>query len=121
MKIRIKGNDLRYRLTRSDISKFEADGFLEERTEFAGQPFIYALRRSDNDHLTATFTDGTICLFMPENMLAEWVNTGRVGFENSDGKLNLIIEKDFVCLDDPAKDQSDYFPNPLAENYEKGC
>jgi hypothetical protein len=27
----------------------------------------------------------------------------------------LLVEKDFVCLDNTIEDQSDNYPNPLAE------
>src|SRR5258705_488730 len=44
MKIRIKGNALRYRLTKSDISGLANKGYLQEQTSFAAQPFNYAER-----------------------------------------------------------------------------
>ena len=30
-------------------------------------------------------------------------------------KLYILIEKDFKCLDNTIEDQSDNYPNPLAE------
>ncbi len=41
-------------------------------------------------------------------------NTDEVGFENEQGKLFLLVEKDFTCLDNVSEDQSDNYPNPLA-------
>ena len=43
-----------------------------------------------------------------------------VGLENemeiAPGKiLYLLLEKDFKCLDNTTEDQSDNYPNPLAE------
>lgn len=40
MKIRIKGNSLRYRLTRSEVAKFWENGILEEHTQFAHSKYI---------------------------------------------------------------------------------
>jgi len=51
---------------------------------------------------------------MPDSMTEEWTSTDRIGFENNDGQLYLLIEKDFKCLDNVAEDQSDNYPNPLA-------
>ena len=47
MKIRIKGNSIRYRLSKTDISNFEKDGFIEEKTVFVnGNALIYRLEKS---------------------------------------------------------------------------
>jgi hypothetical protein len=113
MKIRIKGNSLRYRLTKSDVSHFEEQGYLEEHTRFAGQTLIYALQRNTGNNLSATFKGNKITLFMPDILSAEWTSTDTVGFENYENELFLLIEKDFKCLDNVAEDQSDNYPNPL--------
>jgi len=52
---------------------------------------------------------------MSHKMIDELIYTDKVGFENADGKLHLLVEKDFVCLDEVAEDQSDNYPNPLAK------
>ncbi len=114
MKIRIKGNSLRYRLTRPDISALAVDGSLCEQTDFIGKSLIYALTTTQNDAMTAEFIDNTITLYLPKIMLDKLVNTEIVGFNGSNGKLILLVEKDFTCLDNVAEDQSDNYPNPLA-------
>jgi hypothetical protein len=114
MKIRIKGNALRYRLTKSDINGLTTESYLQEQTDFVGQPFIYALRITDADTLTAEFKDNTITLFMPRLMMNELADTDRVGFDDKNGPVQLLVEKDFTCLDNVEEDQSDNYPNPLA-------
>jgi len=114
MKIRIKGNFLRYRLTRSDVALFAKEGYIAERTEFGEQTLTYSLQRSSGGQISATFTNNQITFLMPATMVEEWTSTERVGFEGSYGHLHLLIEKDFKCLDDVAEDQSDNYPNPLA-------
>ena len=60
-------------------------------------------------------------LFMPERMISDLADTDAVGFENRNGDLNLLVEKDFTCLENVAEDQGDNYPNPLAKNfYEQG-
>lgn len=113
MKIRIKGNSLRYRLTKSDVATLAMNGFIEETSNFGTQVFRYALRRGMVSSLSATFEDNTITIHMPDQMIEEWVYTGRIGFENSSSAMYLLVEKDFVCLDNVAEDQSDNYPNPL--------
>ena len=51
---------------------------------------------------------------MPQVMVKEWADTERVGFENKTPAFFLLVEKDFKCLDNVAEDQSDNYPNPLA-------
>lgn len=114
MKIRIKGNALRYRLTKSDIAGLADNGYLQEYTSFAEQPLIYALKAVENDTLSAGFFGNTITLFMPKQMAAELIHTDKVGFEAKSGALQLLVEKDFTCLDNVDEDQSDNYPNPLA-------
>lgn len=119
MKIRIKGNSIRYRLTKTEIANFGKNGYLEERTEFLNGPvFYYCLeKRPGIDNLQASFLDNRITVFVPENLTEEWTTTEVVGFTNSvplgEGKeLFLLIEKDFVCLDHTFEDQSDNYENP---------
>ncbi|HVW12170.1 MAG TPA: hypothetical protein VHB54_00015 [Mucilaginibacter sp.] len=115
MKIRIKGNSLRYRLTRSDVAAIIKDGKLEERTEFGhGATFIYALQTTPDYDLSATFNDNRITLFVSHTMIDRLANTDEVGFESGQGKLFLLVEKDFTCLDNLDEDQADNYPNPLA-------
>ena len=114
MKIRIKGNSLRYRLTKSDIHNFTENGYIEEHTNFGERTLIYALQKADNGQLSAKFENNGIVLYMPEELANEWALTDRVGFDGEYKGLSLLIEKDFKCLDNVAEDQSDNYPNPLA-------
>jgi hypothetical protein len=122
MKIRIKSNSLRYRLTRSDIASLAQVGYLEDKVKFPEQTLMYALKIIDGDaQLSSSFKNDTITLFMPKSMISELIDTDRIGFENNDGQLHLLVEKDFTCLENVAEDQSDNYPNPLTEkHYEKG-
>jgi len=114
MKIRIKGNSLRYRLTKTDVNSFCIDGYLEETTRFGNNELVYAVKLYNENDLSAGFENNKITLFMPHSFAKEWAETERVGFESKNQDLYLLIEKDFKCLDEVAEDQSDNYPNPLA-------
>lgn len=116
MKIRIKGNSLRYRLNRSDVERFTREGYLEETTDFGPARLTYSLQRTATGHLSACYENNNITLYMPGWMAQEWISTERVGFENNEDGIYLLIEKDFKCLDNVAEDQSDNYPNPLAQH-----
>lgn len=113
MKIRIKGNSVRYRLTKTDVKRFSSDGYLQEQTFFGNGILTYALQVYDSDRLSASFEYNKITIFMPETMAESWATTDKVGFEETTDSLYLLIEKDFQCLDNVIEDQSDNFPNPL--------
>jgi hypothetical protein len=115
MKIRIKGNSLRYRLTKSDMYRLSQEGYLEDKTDFAGRQLIYVIQKSPGEELSAFFNENVICLNMPGKMIDELGSTDRTGFEGKEGNLHLLVEKDFTCLDNVDEDQSDNYPNPLAE------
>lgn len=117
MKIRIHGNSVRFRLSKSEVATLENEGRLEESTDFGPAQFRYAVTRSDDAELSARFADQTITLYIPAHLLAGWGANSTVGFEahmplSHGGSLYLLIEKDFKCLDNVAEDQSDNYDNP---------
>ncbi len=121
MKIRIKGNSIRIRLSRTEVDNLGKKGYVEEQTEFGGGvSLIYALASSAQfNSLTASFSRNKITMFMPVDMVTEWTTTEKVGYSNDleigDGKqLFLLLEKDFKCIDSSVnEDQSDNYDNPL--------
>ena len=120
MKIRIKGNSVRYRLTKSEVQTFCETGFFKETTAFGDRTFTYAIATSAGGELMkAIFEDSGITLFLDEAACKGWANSAQVGFRHimplDDGKeLALLLEKDFVCMDETIEDQSDNYPNPRA-------
>ena len=120
MKLRIKGNSIRIRLTKSEVDYFGSTGYLEEKTEFGNSELVYALQTKANiSEISANFEGKTITVSIPENLKKEWVESDRIGIENKldigmGKQLFLLIEKDFVCLDNTLEDQSDNDPNPNA-------
>jgi hypothetical protein len=112
MKIRIKGNSLRYRLSKTDVETFFNNGYLEEQTIFGNNTLTYALQVHGADCLSVDFENNKIVVFVPGIMAGNWAGTDKVGFDSTVGSLYLLIEKDFQCLDNTAEDQSDNYPNP---------
>ena len=118
MKIRIKGNTVRFRLTKSDISTLTETGELSDQTEFIGNTLIYKISSSVNEALSADMIQNVITLYVPENVLSDWASTNQVSLEGNmplrnDSSLYLLLEKDFKCIDgDTSEDQSDFFENP---------
>ncbi|MCQ6956756.1 DUF7009 family protein [Mucilaginibacter aquariorum] len=114
MKIRIKNNGLRYRLTRSEVEAFALDGVFKEKIQIGDDALTYVLQRTVEEVLSASFKNNIITMLVPEKMADEWTGTDQVGFEHKTNDLHLLVEKDFTCLDNVDEDQSDNYPNPLA-------
>ncbi len=120
MKIRIKSNSIRFRLTKTEVDHFSLNGFIEETTEFVNNSFSYRLEiTSQENFLTASYHDHKIIILVPKEHADQWILTDMIGIEHkmalgNDKQLFLLIEKDFVCLDNTFEDQSDNYPNPNA-------
>lgn len=118
MKLRIKGNSIRFRLSKSEVAKLARTGYLEEQTSFGDNKFLYALKQvEDANDLSASFDQHTIIMFVPSKFVKGWPENDLVGFNSnmvlSDGNsLYLLLEKDFICLDETTEDQSDNYENP---------
>ena len=119
MKIRIKGNTVRIRLSRPEVETFCETGLLEERTDFLPQPFVYTIRKDDSvAELQTVFQNGKFQLLVPSSWIAGWEHSEKVGFETvltmkNGGAFRILLEKDFKCLDETQEDQSDQYENPL--------
>jgi len=124
MKLRINGNSVRLRLSKSEVEEFGAKGYLEIHTGFGDASLTYALSTTKHCDMTAAFADGKVTMYLPEEKAKEWVETQKVGFDANmdlgDGnELYLLLEKDFKCLDNTMEDQSDNYENPLAAQFKK--
>ena len=124
MKLRIRDNSIRLRLTRGEVYSLRADGLVKARTEFpAGHEFGYELESSPASvQPDASFSDRVITVRVPEAMALAWALTEQVSmvgeqFLDDGGKLTILVEKDFTCLAPrEGEDESDMFPNPQADS-----
>ena len=121
MKLRIKGDSLRLRLTRSEVDQLATAGQVEDRIHFgAGSALTYRLSRDTKGReLNASFSAGLIDVRVPAAMAREWCATDEVtltGVQNTgDASLRILVEKDFACLKPREnEDESDHFPHPKA-------
>ncbi|CAN5436057.1 hypothetical protein BH10ACI1_BH10ACI1_33610 [soil metagenome] len=114
MKLRIRGNSIRFRLTRSEVESFATQAMIEEVVGLSPQNFSYALEKVSAQNLSVTFENGKISVFVPIIIANQWTNGEQVSMEGNDGGLRILIEKDFACLN-PRKDELDNFPHPLTK------
>jgi hypothetical protein len=123
MKLRIKGNSLRLRVIRSELDVLISTGRIEETIWFgsgADCRLTYALELGIGiDDVALRCVPPEIAVLVPSGEAIAWRSSDQVGiYAAADlgprGFLELVIEKDFACLDRSDEDNLDTFPNPLA-------
>lgn len=117
MKIRIRGNSVRYRLTKNEVERLCREGSIEETTNFPNLDFAYEVKVATTEQLNIHFANNRISLQISETLLENWDTNNRVGFSHSvvtsNGKtIDVLLEKDFTCLEDRGEDESNNYPNP---------
>src|SRR5579871_3556141 len=99
MKLRIRGNSLRVRLTRTEIADLAETGGIENRVQLGAQPDCALVYRLELSGAIATpetaFQKSQICIRLPLAEALAWARGKAVGIygEESWG-LKLAIEKD---------------------------
>jgi Family of unknown function (DUF7009) len=121
MKLRIKGDSLRLRVSRSEVARLLAGDCLEDTIHFAPEAsakFTYALQQEPSvSRPTVQYAGNRVTILIPADQANEWGVTDQVGIDEDIslgdiGTLALLIEKDFACLDRSEEDNEDTFPNP---------
>ena len=120
MKLRIKGDSLRLRLTQGEVHALEEGGLVEDRVRFGGgATLVYRLTRDPRaPAIAANYIDGVMEVRLPEQVALGWCRSNEVTLAGAqpaaaDAELRIVVEKDFACLTvREGEDESDNFPNP---------
>ena len=125
MKIRIRGNTLRFRLGRTEVAELGQNGRIEEKVNFGPgdqNNFFYTLESAAGHDFIGTFAGGRIKLSVPASIVGRWASSDDVSIEGTQtiddqNELKFLIEKDFVCLNaHNDEDQSDRYPHPKGDD-----
>jgi len=127
VKLRIRDNSVRLRLTQGEVDTLRSDGILSARTGFpGGRDFQYVLESSPASVTPgAFFSENVITVRLPETTVLAWASSEQVSIEGvqilDDGEqLAILVEKDFSCLAPrEGEDESDMYPHPNANNNEE--
>jgi hypothetical protein len=122
-KLRIKGNSLRLRLTRSEVSSVIGAGRVQETIHFSPIDETCLTYTLTCDSTVTSpqiqYTGREIVVVLPRGQATAWAGSDQVGIYSTvdlglRGTLDLVVEKDFACLDLSDADNIDSFPNPNA-------
>lgn len=121
MKLRIKGDSLRLRLTQGEIRALAEQGAVEDRVSFpGGTALAYRLQSDSNSNdILASYEGNIISVRVPAPLVARWSGTDLVSLSATQplarGELRILLEKDWACLAPREdEDESDHFPHPNA-------
>jgi hypothetical protein len=104
LKLRIRDNSIRLRLSKTEVDTVNSDGLVRGKVQFAGSnSFTYVLESSP-------------ATVKPE---AHFSRVSISSEQNLDEKehLKILVEKDFACLAPrEGEDESDLYPHPDADD-----
>jgi hypothetical protein len=125
MKLRIRGNSIRLRMDRRDISELLGRGHTGDEIRFGAgedQALSYSVRLGPAPHNRpqVEFATGRLLVTIDPVDAETWRRTDDVGFDHEqlvdrNTVLRVLVEKDFACIDRPAGEELDdafAFPNP---------
>ena len=119
MKLRIKGDSLRFRLTQGEMRTLAERGEVEDRVSFPGGAQLkYRLRVDrDNTEISSAYRSNLIDILVPQALSEKWCGTDLVTLSATEataaGELRIVLEKDWACLAPrEGEDESDNFPHP---------
>lgn len=117
MKLRLQGDTVRLRLSRSDLARLVDEGRVAECIHIApGAVLSFAVQAAACERLTAAWDETGLTVGLPRPWLDGWADDDRVGFEGRQDAgagrtLRLAVEKDFACGHRPS-DAAETFPRP---------
>jgi hypothetical protein len=120
VKLRIKGDSLRLRLSQGEMRALAQQGEVEDRISFPGGAALrYRLRVDHEKTVISTSYDANIInILVPASQSERWCGTDLVTLSASQplpagGELRIVLEKDWACLAPrEGEDESDNFPHP---------
>jgi hypothetical protein len=111
MKLRIKGDSIRFRLLQPEVSQLATTGRVSDSIRFGSEPgnaLTYTIISSmEVRGIAATFAGGEITIQVPAITVSEWAESdiltiatvkavGETGYN-----VSVLIEKDLVCSSRP--------------------
>jgi len=120
MKLRIKGNSLRLRVGKSEVSRLLDTGRIEETIHFSARQdahWTYALEHAaGKTSISLRYQAGEVTVVLSTHAARAWAEGEQVGIEGvletGQEPLTVLVEKDFACLDRNDESNQDTFPNP---------
>lgn len=121
MKLRIKGDSLRLRVSRSELDRFLEGERIQDTIHFGAASeakLTYALEIAlQTAPVRVKYESQTVTVCLSDSQARNWARPSEVGVYSAVAidphfSLDIIIEKDFACLDRGEAENEDTFENP---------
>jgi len=119
MKLRIRGNSVRIRLTQTEMVQIVDEGFAQDSIDFGpGARLNYQVEVVPEGAVGARFDGDSVRVILPRAIVQRWQRPEEVSIHGEqalpdDRTLKILVEKDFECLSPrPDEDDGELFPNP---------
>jgi hypothetical protein len=115
MKLRIKGNTIRIRLSETEVNLLAEGSTVVEETHFPSSKLTYKIQPSTAE--SVDFIDGVVQVNLTQGEIDRWAKTDEVTISKdiaipNANILSILVEKDFKCLTVRPEDESELYPNP---------
>ena len=119
MKLRIRGNSIRIRVSKPELEQLAEAGSAEDKIQFApANELRYRVDVKESGAVEAEFRGSLIRVVLPRQEVERWLAPEQVSIEGrqavGDGThLRILVEKDYTCLAPRGdEDDSELFANP---------
>ncbi|HJL92977.1 MAG TPA: hypothetical protein QGF04_04255 [Woeseiaceae bacterium] len=123
MKLRVKGNSIRLRLTQPEVQRMQTEKKVYESIDFGDDAVLHYELRSEpcDKKILPIFKSNRITIVVDQAVINDWADSDKVSisgnYEISDqNHMILLVEKDFKCLSPRDEDETDMFPHPDQNN-----
>jgi uncharacterized protein DUF7009 len=115
MKLRIKGNSIRVRLSETEVNSLAEGTAVIEETCFPSSSLAYKVQMSSAG--SVEFKDNVLTVNLAKADINDWATTDLVSISKEfpvikGNILSILVEKDFKCLTVRPEDESELYPNP---------
>ena len=121
MKLRIRGNSIRFRLSQTEMVQLVGNGAVSDSVQFSPEMRLdYGVAIRPVENLEVSFAGQSIQVAIPTAMARNWAAPEEVAIRGEqaltgDASLSILLEKDFVCLTPrDGEEDDDSFPNPAS-------
>ena len=128
MKLRIRGNSVRLRLTRSEVAQLGQGVPVEQTTWFSASSVLRSSVQPSARAMvpSAEFDQAGVRVTLPIQKVRQWASSDQVTIEAHQlvepvTSLQIVVEKDFECIHARAEGNVDAFPNPRERLSRESC
>jgi hypothetical protein len=116
VKLRIQDNSLRFRLTQREVTRLKEDGRVDAEIRFTSDRALYYSVASAQglENVEVEYAADCVRVVLPRACVLAWADSDLVSIAG-EGRIRVLVEKDFQCLHGPNRWDADAWPNPLAE------